>query len=94
MTRTQNVTSEKTSGEPEMRPWGIGRMRAYPTLYQQGYTTVTLDPATQLAVYRDARGMVVELGKHGTSKGTETAPQSTNLDSRNDTDHDQDSEQD
>jgi putative ATP-grasp target RiPP len=94
MTRTLDVTRENTSGEPEVRPWGIGRMRPYPTLYQQGYATVSLDAATQLAVYRDARGMVVEMGKHGTSKGTETAPQSTNLDSLNDTDHDQDSEQD
>ncbi|MGW7004858.1 putative ATP-grasp-modified RiPP [Streptomyces sp. NPDC054933] len=72
-------------------PWGIGRMRPYPATYQQGYTTVEIDPTTQLGVFRDAQGLVIEMGKHGTSRGTETAPQSTNLDSRNDTDHDQDS---
>jgi putative ATP-grasp target RiPP len=69
-------------------------MRPYPSVHQAGFTTSEVDPVTQLAVFRDARGKVVEMGKHGTSKGTETRPESTNLDSRNDTDHDQDSEQD
>ncbi|EKX66804.1 putative ATP-grasp-modified RiPP [Streptomyces ipomoeae] len=75
-------------------PWGISRMRPYPSTYQPGYATAELDHVTQTTVFRDALGGVVELGKHGTSKGTETQPQSTNQDSRNDTDHDQDSEQD
>ena len=73
------------------RPWGVGRMRPYPADGAQTFTTVEIDPVTQLGVFRDAHGLVVEMGKHGTSRGTETAPQSTNLDSRNDTDHDQDS---
>jgi putative ATP-grasp target RiPP len=94
MTRTLDINCGKTGGKPGVAPWGIRRMRPYPSVYQHGYAAVTLDPETQLAVYRDARGMVVEMGKHGTSKATETAPQSTNLDSRNDTDHDQDNEQD
>lgn len=51
-------------------------------------------PRTQTGVFRDGGGQVVEMGKHGTSRGTETSPQSTNMDSRNDTDHDQDSTQD
>lgn len=76
------------------RPWGISRMRPYPAVHQRAYATAGVDPDTQLTVYRDVRGHVVEMGKHGTSKGTETQPESTNLDSRNDTDHDQDSEQD
>ncbi len=77
-----------------LRPWGLGRLRPYPPTRTAAYTTVELDPQTQLAVYRDEHGQVIEMGKHGTSKGTETTPQSTNLDSRNDTDHDQDSQQD
>ncbi|NJP45065.1 putative ATP-grasp-modified RiPP [Actinacidiphila epipremni] len=76
------------------RPWAIGRMRPYPRTTVQPFATVEIDPATQLGVFRDAGGLVVEMGKHGTSKGTETNPQSTNLDSRNDSDHDQDSTQD
>ena len=76
------------------RPWGVSRMRPYPRTYQQSFTTVELDPATQTGKFRDADGRVVEMGNHGTSKGTETNPQSTNQDSRNDTDHDQDSVQD
>ncbi|SEB93576.1 putative ATP-grasp target RiPP [Streptomyces sp. 2224.1] len=79
---------------PKQIPWGISRMRPYPTVYQPAYATAELDAATQITVFRDTRGGVVEMGKHGTSKGTETSPQSTNQDSRNDTDHDQDSEQD
>ncbi|WP_033196206.1 putative ATP-grasp-modified RiPP [Streptomyces xiaopingdaonensis] len=85
--------STTTTERPRI-PWGITRMRPYPSTYQPGYATVELDPATQVAVFRDERGGVVEMGKHGTAKGTETSPQSTNLDSRNDTDHDQDDEQD
>ncbi|MEU5083060.1 MULTISPECIES: putative ATP-grasp-modified RiPP [Streptomyces] len=77
-----------------VRPWGISRMRPYPSVHQPGFATVAIDPATQTGVFRDAAGKVVEMGKHGTSKGTETNPQSTNLDSRNDSDHDQDSTQD
>ncbi|MEU5424349.1 putative ATP-grasp-modified RiPP [Streptomyces olivoreticuli] len=80
--------------ETALRPWGISRMRPYPATCRQPYATVTIDPDTQTGVFRDRAGHVVEMGKHGTSKGTETQPQSTNLDSRNDTDHDQDSEQD
>ncbi|GAA0392131.1 putative ATP-grasp-modified RiPP [Streptomyces luteireticuli] len=80
--------------ETAVRPWGISRMRPYPATYQQPFATVAIDPETQTGVYRDGAGQVVEMGKHGSNKGTETQPQSTNLDSRNDTDHDQDSEQD
>ncbi len=72
-------------------PWGVSRMRPYPSVHQPGYTTAELDPTTQTTVFRDARGGVMEMGKHGSSQGTETQPESTNLDSRNDTDHDQDS---
>jgi len=40
------------------------------------YTAVELDAATQIAVYTDAGGQVVEMGKHGTSKTTGTASMS------------------
>ncbi|MFJ4688634.1 putative ATP-grasp-modified RiPP [Streptomyces sp. NPDC088789] len=88
-------TTASTTTTPRQRaPWGIHRMRPYPGTCQPRCTTAEIDPVTQIAVFRDARGDVVEMGRHGTSKGTETQPQSTNQDSRNDTDHDQDSEQD
>ncbi|MFF5143611.1 putative ATP-grasp-modified RiPP [Streptomyces sp. NPDC013157] len=37
------------------------------------YVSVVLDAASQTAVYTDAAGQVVEMGKHGTSKTTGTA---------------------
>lgn len=80
--------------ETAVRPWGVSRMRPYPSVHDPGFATVSIDAATQTGVFRDVAGLVVEMGKHGTSKGTETSPQSTNLDSRNDSDHDQDSAQD
>lgn len=88
---TPSVT--RTSRHPH-RPWGVSRMKPYRTVSQHTHATAYIDPGTQLTAYRDAAGRAVEMGKHGTSKGTETQPESTNLDSRNDTDHDQDSEQD
>jgi putative ATP-grasp target RiPP len=57
------------------------------------FTTVTVDPDTQVGVFRDAEGQVVEMGKHGTSSATSTTTV-TNLDSRNDQGSDQDSQQD
>ncbi|MGV9502134.1 putative ATP-grasp-modified RiPP [Streptomyces sp. NPDC003642] len=51
------------------RPWGLGRMAPYPTV-APAYARVALDPATQTAVFYDAAGQVVEMGKHGTSSGT------------------------
>ncbi|MGK5628498.1 putative ATP-grasp-modified RiPP [Streptomyces sp. URMC 123] len=47
------------------------------------YTVVELDPATQTAVYTDAAGEVVEMGKHGTSKTTGTASMSGGGDGQN-----------
>lgn len=85
----------EVAGTSAMRkPWGVRRMRPYPTVERQPFVHVSIDPATQLALYYDACGRTVEMGRHGTSKGTETHSESTNMDSRNDTDHDQDSEQD
>lgn len=83
-----------TVGRAARRPWGVGRMRPYPPIRRTSHSHVEIDPTTQLSIHWDSQGHVLEMGKHGTSRGTETAAESTNLDSRNDTDHDQDSEQD
>ncbi|WP_185836679.1 putative ATP-grasp-modified RiPP [Streptomyces sp. WAC 06783] len=54
-------------------PWALrlvtDRLPAGPT----PYTSVHLDEETQIAVYTDADGRVVEMGKHGTNKTTGTA---------------------
>ncbi|MFH0177310.1 putative ATP-grasp-modified RiPP [Streptomyces cacaoi] len=83
------VAEQPTTG----RPWGAGRLAPYPTTVQRPHATVTVDPDTQLGLFRDRAGQVVEMGAHGTSKGTETSTV-TNSDSKNDQGHDQDSEQD
>ncbi|MFE9117255.1 putative ATP-grasp-modified RiPP [Streptomyces sp. NPDC007172] len=82
-----------TATQTTARPWGIGRLAPYPTTTYRPHATVTIDPATQLGVFRDHSGLVVEMGKHGTSSGTETST-TTNSDSKNDQGHDQDSNQD
>lgn len=75
------------------RPWGVGRLAPYPTTVQRTHASVVIDTDTQLGVFRDRAGAVVEMGQHGTSKGTETSTV-TNSDSQNDQGYDQDSEQD
>lgn len=75
------------------RPWGLRRLGPYPVATELPFTTVSVDPDTQTGVFRDGDGLVVEMGKHGTSSATSTSTV-TNLDSRNDSGHDQDSQQD
>ena len=75
------------------RPWGLRRLGPYPTAAEMPFTTVTIDPDTQTGVFRDRDGLVVEMGRHGTSAATSTSTV-TNLDSRNDAGSDQDSQQD
>ena len=82
-----------TAVKAAVRPWGTGRLGPYPTVTHRPHASVTLDPDTQLGVYLDHAGQVVEMGKHGTSKGTETKTATTS-DSAPDQGHDQDSEQD
>ncbi|MFD4577524.1 putative ATP-grasp-modified RiPP [Streptomyces sp. NPDC058417] len=82
-----------TAAQPRVRPWGAGRLAPYPAVTHRPDTAVTLDPATQLGVFTDHAGTVIEMGKHGTGKGTETST-TTNSDSAPDEGHDQDSEQD
>lgn len=74
-------------------PWGARRLAPYPTAAKSPFTTVTIDPRTQMGVFHDALGQVVNMGKHGTSSATATST-STNLDSQPDQGHDQDSQQD
>ncbi|WP_405621866.1 putative ATP-grasp-modified RiPP [Streptomyces sp. NBC_01511] len=74
-------------------PWGAGRLAPYPTTILRPHATVTIDPVTQVGMFRDRFGQVVEMGKHGTSCGTETST-ITNSDSANDQGHDQDNERD
>lgn len=79
--------------EAGARPWGAGRLAPYPTVIRRPHVSVSLDPDTQLGVYVDRAGTVIDMGKHGTSKGTETSTY-TNSDSAPDQGHDQDSQQD
>ncbi|MET9541046.1 putative ATP-grasp-modified RiPP [Streptomyces sp. NPDC006553] len=65
---------------------------AHPGTIRRPRTTVDIDPATQTGVFRDCEGLVVEMGKHGTSSGTETNT-TTDNDSAPDQCHDQDSRQ-
>lgn len=76
-----------------VRPWGASRLAPYPTTVKMPFTSVTIDAATQTGVLRDGDGLVVKMGKHGTSSATSTTTV-TNLDSRNDQGSDQDSQQD
>ncbi|WP_167501915.1 putative ATP-grasp-modified RiPP [Streptomyces malaysiensis] len=91
----KGVWAECTTPErpTPVRPWGLRRLGPYPTTTEMPFTTVTIDPDTQTGVFRDRGGLVVEMGRHGTSSATSTSTV-TNLDSRNDAGSDQDSQQD
>ncbi|MCX5231351.1 putative ATP-grasp-modified RiPP [Streptomyces sp. NBC_00233] len=65
---------------------------AHPRTIRRPRTTVDIDPATQTGVFRACEGLVVEMGKHGTSSDTETNTTIDN-DSAPDHGHDQDSRQ-
>ncbi|MFJ3194708.1 putative ATP-grasp-modified RiPP [Streptomyces griseoviridis] len=82
-----------TTVTSDARPWGVGRLAPYPSVAERPHASVTVDPDTQLGRYLDRDGRPVEMGKHGTGKGTETKT-TTNSDSAPDEGHDQDSEQD
>ncbi|MFT2016272.1 putative ATP-grasp-modified RiPP [Streptomyces sp. 796.1] len=72
------------------RPWGVSRLTPYPSTIRLPHSSVTIDPDTQLGVFRDQAGQVIEMGKHGTGTGTETKT-STSSDGQtgNDEGHDQ-----
>ncbi|MGY1583210.1 putative ATP-grasp-modified RiPP [Streptomyces sp. MN13] len=58
---------------PAQAPWGMRLVTDRLPAGPPAYAAVTLDAATQRAVYTDAAGRVVEMGRHGTSKTTGTA---------------------
>lgn len=79
-------------------PWGLTRMEPYPTLSRQTARLVGLDPVTQTAIYQDANGRQLEMGKHSTHRGVETGTRTNPGDGASpgsfDEDHDQKTEQD
>ncbi|MEU9342936.1 putative ATP-grasp-modified RiPP [Streptomyces sp. NPDC048278] len=54
-------------------PWAMRLVTDRLPVGAPSYVSVVLDAASQTAVYTDATGQVVEMGKHGTSKTTGTA---------------------
>ncbi|MGW1623594.1 putative ATP-grasp-modified RiPP [Streptomyces sp. NPDC002172] len=54
-------------------PWAMRLVTDRLPVGAPSYVSVVLDGASQTAVYTDAAGEVVEMGKHGTSKTTGTA---------------------
>ncbi|SBT90470.1 putative ATP-grasp target RiPP [Streptomyces sp. DI166] len=58
-------------------PWGVRRMAPYPTM-APGYARAEIEPTTQTTHYFDADGRVLEMGKHGTSTGTNPATNTGN----------------
>ncbi|QNP70495.1 putative ATP-grasp-modified RiPP [Streptomyces roseirectus] len=58
-------------------PWGVRRMTPYPAS-APGYTYAELDHETQTVRYSDAEGRVLDMGKHGTSSGTNPATNTGN----------------
>ncbi|MGC0334815.1 putative ATP-grasp target RiPP [Streptomyces sp. SAI-170] len=64
-------------------PWAMRLVTDRLTVGPASYAAVTLDAATQTAVYTDTAGQVVEMGKHGTSRTTGTASVSGGGDGQN-----------
>ncbi|GAA4554577.1 putative ATP-grasp-modified RiPP [Streptomyces collinus] len=66
-----------SSGAATPSPWGVRRMAPYPAMASD-CARVELDRTTQTARYFDADGHVLEMGKHGTSSGTNPATNTGN----------------
>ncbi|MGP3688439.1 putative ATP-grasp-modified RiPP [Streptomyces sp. IBSNAI002] len=84
-----------TSPTP-IAPWGSSRLAPYATTVQLPHASVTIDPTTQLGIFRDRHGRVAEMGKHGTSSatGTTTSTSPDGGQGTGDQGSDQDSQQD
>ncbi|MFD5537211.1 putative ATP-grasp-modified RiPP [Streptomyces sp. NPDC127079] len=54
-------------------PWALRLVTDRLPVGPPAYASVVLDGVSQTAVYADASGRVVEMGKHGTSRTTGTA---------------------
>lgn len=57
-------------------PWGFRLMTDRLPASPPWYSSVELNPVTQIARYTDASGEVLEMGKHGTNKTVGTASMS------------------
>ncbi|TVT61666.1 putative ATP-grasp-modified RiPP [Amycolatopsis rhizosphaerae] len=57
------------------RPWGVTRMGPYPLTVKVPFTAVGIDPATQLGVFRDESGRMVNMDRtrQSTSESTYTS---------------------
>ncbi|WP_405437070.1 putative ATP-grasp-modified RiPP [Streptomyces avidinii] len=84
-----------TSSAPTI-PWGSSRLAPYGTTVSLPHASVSVDPATQLGVFRDRVGQLVEMGQHGTScaTGTTTSTSPDGGPGTSDQGSDQDSQQD
>lgn len=87
------------SNDLPMRPWGLGRATGHLQEVSLPYATARLDPASQLTIFYDAQGVIVDMGGGGTNRafqtitvsrpgdGAQNAPQVAD-DSSNDTEKD------
>ncbi|MFJ6705698.1 MULTISPECIES: putative ATP-grasp-modified RiPP [unclassified Streptomyces] len=64
-------------------PWAMRLVTDRLPVGPPPYAAVALDAATQTALYTDAAGQVVEMGKHGTNKTVGTASTSGGGDGQN-----------
>lgn len=65
-------------------PWGLRRLRPYPPVTaESGYTSISLDPVTQVTVYLDPAGLPVDLPVAATTTATRSM-RPTNQDGKSD----------
>lgn len=88
------------------RPWGASRLGPYPTTVEVPFTAVGIDPDTQLGVFRDASGRIVNMVQQAmddstsrstnrsTSRSTNNVTFTGGVSSFGDTDHYGDNEHD
>ncbi|MEU9885197.1 putative ATP-grasp-modified RiPP [Sphaerisporangium sp. NPDC051011] len=58
---------------PTIRPWGLSRMTERLPPAPLPYATTSFDPTSQLTLFCDAQGAIVDMGKDGTSRSFVTA---------------------
>ncbi|MET9344238.1 putative ATP-grasp-modified RiPP [Nonomuraea sp. NPDC003804] len=58
------------------QPWGLGRATERLPEAALPYTTTSLDPASQLTVFYDGRGGIVDMGKGSTNRAYATITKS------------------
>lgn len=64
-------------------PWGLTRATGWLPIAPLPYDTARLDPDTQLAVFTDKDGHLVELGRHGSNSASATTSMSGGSDGKN-----------